>query len=224
MAFPKHQMKCSNQFLGNEQGFVLVLTMLILVALTLVGIAALDTSTFEVRIAANDRWAKLAFNLADGSVYSTSKLVSEALEGDADPDYGSLVAYTGFTTVEEGIAVPNNADDFYSVVKGYKDTQTELHETDPVNFPDDPVPDFQATPDPNSPEKIVEVYIVSREAKQIAGGGAEFGAGAAGAGYGASGGGAAILFDVDIDGFAGDTSRSAVSARFRKVLGSVGGL
>src|SRR6056297_4044835 len=86
-------------FRRNERGFLLVITMLILVVLTVIGMAALDSSTFEVNIAANDRWSKVAFNLADGSVYSTSKLITEALEGAADPSYSS-VTFSGFDTID----------------------------------------------------------------------------------------------------------------------------
>lgn len=222
---------------ADEQGFVLVITMMILVILTIIGMAALDSSTFEVKIASNDRWSKVAFNLADGSVYSSSKLITEAIRAAADPSHGT-VAFTGFNIEKDDdstVAAPHAADDFYKVVMGYVETKPERQKVGDAPFSganfDDPatnsgavfVPDFVITPSGSGPE-MVAVTITGRKATMIAGGGAEFGAGAAGAGAGAGGGGAAVVFDVDMDGFAGNNSRSSISARYRMVLGTSGGL
>jgi Tfp pilus assembly protein PilX len=200
----------------DEKGFVLIVTMLVLVVLTIFGLAALDNSTFELRIAANDRWSKVAFNLADGGVYSSSKLITTAIEGGedpgkagADPDYSSVLSYA-FTSEKDGTAINNADGDFYRRVMGFSAVQTS--------------PDFQIKPNgPNSTEAL-EVRIAERNSAMIAGGGVEFGAGAAGVGAGASGGGAAVTFDVEVNGYAGNNSRSTILARYRKVLGASGGL
>ena len=52
----------------NEQGSVLVLAMVMLVVLTIIGIAATRTSTTELRIAGNERFYKEAFYRADSGI------------------------------------------------------------------------------------------------------------------------------------------------------------
>lgn len=49
----------------NEQGFVLVVAMMMLVVLSFIGIAATNTTVFELQIAGNERQAAQEFNVAD---------------------------------------------------------------------------------------------------------------------------------------------------------------
>jgi len=63
-------------FLNNEKGFVMVVALMILVILSLIGIAGLDTSMFEEQIAGNDWSAKRTFYKSDGG----TELGSELLE------------------------------------------------------------------------------------------------------------------------------------------------
>ena len=57
-----------------EEGFVLVTALLILVSLTLLGIATIMTSMVEIRIAGNDRLHKETFYQADGGTETGSVL------------------------------------------------------------------------------------------------------------------------------------------------------
>lgn len=61
MIFFKHPVKKIN----NENGFVLVTTLLVLVILTFIGIAATNTTYFELNIAGNERVAQQRFYTAD---------------------------------------------------------------------------------------------------------------------------------------------------------------
>jgi Tfp pilus assembly protein PilX len=54
--------------LGNSRGSALILSILILLVLTAVGIFAVNTSTMETRIAGNERQVGNAFYAADGGV------------------------------------------------------------------------------------------------------------------------------------------------------------
>jgi len=67
-----HMQTCLN----NEKGFVMVVALMILVILSLIGIAGLDTSMFEEQIAGNDWSAKRTFYKSDGG----TELGSELLE------------------------------------------------------------------------------------------------------------------------------------------------
>jgi len=220
-------------FYRDERGFLLVVTMMILVVLTIIGMAALDTSMFEVRIASNDRLSKVAFNMADGSIFHTGKIITVAIEGGSDPS--SVGAdFDGFDIEKADgstVAAPQDPDDFYKVIMGYIETKPERQKngTAPFNTTDFNDPETNAgavyVPDLviDSPSGSAAVSIVGRSAEMIAGGGAEFGAGSAGAGVGAGGGGAAVTLDLEVAGYAGNNSRSLLGARYRKVLGAGGG-
>jgi len=53
---------------NNEDGFVLILAMMIMVVVTLIGLAATTTTVFEIQIAGNEKWAQNQFYKADSAV------------------------------------------------------------------------------------------------------------------------------------------------------------
>ncbi len=53
---------------GEEKGIVLVLGMLLLLVVTLIGISALDTSTYDIRISGNERASVQAFYAAEAGI------------------------------------------------------------------------------------------------------------------------------------------------------------
>lgn len=61
----------------DQRGFLLVLTMSILVILTLIGIAAMRSSQVELKIAGNDRVHKETFYEADGGTEAGGYLLEE---------------------------------------------------------------------------------------------------------------------------------------------------
>lgn len=52
----------------SEDGFVLITAMLIMIAVSLLGIAALNTTTFEIMIAGNEKWSQEQFFQADSGI------------------------------------------------------------------------------------------------------------------------------------------------------------
>ncbi|WP_028582737.1 PilX N-terminal domain-containing pilus assembly protein [Desulfogranum japonicum] len=58
-------MSSEHDFLKNDSGFVLIIALLILIMLSLLGVYAITTSVFELRVAGNDRFAKQTFFRAD---------------------------------------------------------------------------------------------------------------------------------------------------------------
>jgi hypothetical protein len=64
-------------FPRNEDGFLLVLTMFVLVVLTLIGISATNLSRIEMQIAGNDRVHKETFYQADGGTEVGANLLEE---------------------------------------------------------------------------------------------------------------------------------------------------
>jgi len=62
---------------SNEKGSTLVLSILILLLLTIIGIAATNTSTIEILISGNDKVHKMAFHQADGGTEVGIELVEQ---------------------------------------------------------------------------------------------------------------------------------------------------
>ncbi len=199
-----------DRFHRNEQGFLLIVTMLILVVLTVIGLSALDTSTFEVQIANNDRWSKVAFNAADGAVYSTANLLEDTISATGDVTYGGLISYTGFNTMNptlNNVAVPHNANDFFRRVIGALDTQDTMG-IDPI------LPDAQIQYQGDSGQEMVEIYLVSREV--VAQLGNDVGNPLDPYDNPVSGtvGKATLRYDFNVDGFAFNNSRAALAVRY----------
>lgn len=64
----------------NERGFVLITSLLMLVVLMIIGIAATNTTTIELQISGNDKAAKQTFYQADGGSQVGAELVEDAID------------------------------------------------------------------------------------------------------------------------------------------------
>jgi len=64
----------------DESGFVLILSLVVLLVLTLLGIWALNTSTFELRVAGTSQQAEGQFNLTEGGAYAEAGKVGFFLQ------------------------------------------------------------------------------------------------------------------------------------------------
>lgn len=86
-------MKNSVDHLKNEEGFVIVFVLMILVVVSIIGISASDTSQTEHRIVRNERLYKDLFYDADSGPYTVSKLVSRTID-EADEQVASDFNFT----------------------------------------------------------------------------------------------------------------------------------
>jgi len=66
--------------LCNQRGSALVYALLMLVVLTILGIAAITTSTVEVQISGNDKVYKISFYGADGGTNMCSELLEQNID------------------------------------------------------------------------------------------------------------------------------------------------
>ena len=172
--------------LKQETGSVMIVALLVLVILTIIGIGANRTTTTDIQIAANHKFHKVAFYNADSGVYASPKVISSAIDGGANP------TGTGFTYLDGG------TDAFFRELMGYdsNDSTTDLS--------------FVLG------GENVEVDVQRDRTENLAGGGAEFAAGAEGIGSG-SAGGFAIYYDLDSFGDGPSNAISNVGAEYRKV-------
>ena len=81
---------------SNEKGSTLLLSILILLLLTVIGIAATNTSTIEILISGNDKVHKMAFHQADGGTEVGIELVEQniILAGFDNNQVGAVNATT----------------------------------------------------------------------------------------------------------------------------------
>jgi len=83
-------MKTIKNTINNEQGFVLIVSLLMLMVLMVIGVAATNTTTIELQISGNDKVAKQIFYRAESAVYEGSRIlinIKDELESGATPTF-----------------------------------------------------------------------------------------------------------------------------------------
>jgi hypothetical protein len=169
--------------LNNHRGSALVVALLMLVVLTLIGISATTTTTFELQIAGNDKLYKRAFYAADGATEMGGELIEQNIE-ERDWDFG-----------EDGSSAVSSSNPLY---RGF----VRLESPNPYmnREPMDPIPSdsnrdavYPKTANDNDPHTNIRAVgnttLSTGSAVQLI-------AGYEGKGKGAAGGGAWITYDV----------------------------
>jgi len=182
----------------NEDGFVLITTLFILILLTIIGISATNTSVIDLQISANDKAYKMAFYNADSGVYATPKLISSTINEGAEITGTSKGSFNYNTTRTDGSS-------FFRQVMGFD--AYDGGTIDDVGF--------------SLGVNTVDVDVNRTGQQSPVGGGAEFASGAEGIGGGA---GVEIYYTMASTGSGPYNARSNVSANYRKVVGMPGGL
>lgn len=182
----------------NEDGFVLIVALFVLILLTIIGISATSTTTIDLQISQNDKASKIAFYNADGGIYPTVKLISQTINEGAQIS-GSDLGTIGYLNRPSG-----DTTTFFNQAMGY-----DAYDAGTL--------DIQFALGNNN----VNVDVNRTGQKTLVGGGAEFASGAEGIGGGAS---VAAFFAVDSFGSGPYNANSNVGANYRKVVGVPGGL
>ena len=196
-------MKSMKSYIQDDSGSVTIIAAILsLVILTLIGLAAMDTTTVELQIAGNDQRSRIAFYNADSGVYGVPKIISRIV------DISNPVGVAGEAdSIATGAAwdATTDRDIFFDQVMGYA--------------PYDPTTDVVMGQGGFS----TQVDVERGRSRVLAGGGAEFASGTEGIGVGASGG-VAVYYELDSWGQSTRGAVSNVIADYRKVVGVPGGL
>lgn len=92
--------------LRNEDGSVMLVALLLMAVLTIMGVAAINTSNIEILISSNDRSYKQNFYRSEAAAYEAAQIVEDADDADLMP------ATTTYTNWLKGIgtdmAIPSN--------------------------------------------------------------------------------------------------------------------
>ncbi len=216
---------------NNEEGFVLIVALMIMLVLTIIGIAANRNTTTELQIAGNDRTHKETFYVADGG----TEIASEILEQN-------LACITGFTTnpldglvqVEsDRLNFWRNSWDYWKdevqgddgggnvVDSGTKPTDMTTDEYYRLFYPSDDYRDMffphNYTADTPHTNLIAEgvTRLTTGSAIQMA-------AGYEGKGRGLSSGGAHLFYDIKSQHIGKTNTQSVISVYYRHTIGQEG--
>jgi Tfp pilus assembly protein PilX len=181
--------------LKNKTGAALVTALLLMAVLSLIGAAAVLTSSIEVKISGNDKFAKDAFYVADAGVEMAPEIISEIFLEHAVPGaFDAIIKDANFLAEIMDFSGNDGATD------------------SPTNNPD-----IQT----DIVSRQVNVDIDRLFAMNLVGGHMGFG-GYEGVGAGGAAGGTAVFYRNDSQGNAPSNACSSVETVYRKVVG-VGG-
>lgn len=186
MKFKNNSAGFSSHFrfsLKNNRGSALVFALLMLVVLTLIGISATTTTTFELQIAGNDKLYKRAFYAADGATEMGGELLEQNIE-ERDWDFG-----------EDGVSVVSSSNplDRGNVRLESPNPYMNREPMDPI--PSDTNRDAVYPRTANDSDPHTNIRAVGNTTLST-GSAVQLVAGYEGKGKGAAGGGAWITYDV----------------------------
>ena len=199
--------------LNNEGGFVLISSLLTLVLLMLIGVAATTNTSLELQISGNDKVYRETFYQADGGTELATRLVEE-----------SLGTPGGFTALDANnlLVDPVNPNNTVLIIDSTLDTnaagRNETNVSDATRdvafFPGGFNP---ALPDPNI---MPHTNIIADGVTSVtAGAGLQMLAGYEGKGKGSAGGGGQILYTIYSQHMGQVQSETIVAIEWNHVIG-----
>ena len=200
--------------MNNEEGYVLLGVLLILVLVTIIGMAANTNTSLEIQISGNDRIHKETFYQADGGTQLAIRLVEESLGA-----MGDFTALDGDNILTDPDSPNNTILIVDPNVSGNEDLtrdQTTISDAarDAAYFPGGY---NTALPDPNiEPHTNI---IADGVTSTVEGAGLQMLAGYEGKGKGTAGGGSQILYSIYSQHMGRVQSESVVKVEWRHVIG-----
>lgn len=191
-------MRDMKKLYNNESGFVLVASLLILVILVIIGVAATNTSTIELQIAGNEKVHKQTFYQADGGAELGSRLTFENAmcinsEGFAEDSLGAGVKTIGEIQVEDlSFAAPAG-----------------------TGSPPDPSDSVRDASFPNDDTQPHTNLSIAGNTQATAGSGLQMVAGYEGMGKGSAAGGTHVLYEIFSQHIGVNNSESVVALQWR---------
>ncbi len=181
----------------DENGSILVVSMLVLSLLTMIGIAATTTSTIETQIAINDQRYKETFYRAEGGLQVAQELLEQ-----------NIRCPNGFTSADiEGTITVEPSDDYGLA---FWQNPTEF-----ANDPTDNDRDAYITQNDGTRTNLTFGGTTSLSP----GGSLQMAAGYEGIGKGAAGGGADITYDIRAQQVGGNNNETTLKVMWRhKIL------
>lgn len=162
----------------GQQGFVLIMVLVLMVIMTLLGIMVIDFSTIDLQITGNQKRVSVAMEGADGGLDLSIPVIEKTLADGALDNAG----ITALGEVTAGDATAQN--ELLDEITG----MSNLNPDTACNTPDLTIADLGGV--------AVRVDIDRMISDILAGGALEFASGYEGIGAGAAGGGISVLYRV----------------------------
>lgn len=191
----------------NEEGFVLIAALMIMLVLTVIGIAANRNTTTELNISGNDRTHKETFYEADGG----TELASEVLEQNiACLEFGADGSGQGRTM--------DGTTDAYDIYVD-NDSLGFWRNFSPGVMPSDGARDFHFPADDSGPHTN---FTTAGSTKLTTGSAIQMAAGYEGRGKGIGVGGATLVYDLNAQRLGVNNSQSLICIQYRHTIGQEG--
>ena len=215
---------------NNEGGFVLVVALMILVILSLIGIAGLNTSIFEKQIAGNDWNAQRTFYRADGGASLGSEVIEQSyacisgFNGGVGPSK-ILQLISDTSPLGKAIVMERKDNEKDNDMKLWANSSLSADEI--ATKLDNPLVSYDVgfPLDANGNLPSVDVgylYFTSRGASMMPGGSIQMASGYEGKGKSAAQGGVAKFTDIYSQFLGPKHSESIVMAGWRHAIGTEG--
>jgi PilX N-terminal len=195
--------------LKNEQGSLILITVVILMVLTVIGISMTTTTSIELQIAGNDKLIKTAFYEADGAIDVGAEVIEQNL--------GCVGAPGGFTEDVIGDDSSESSDTSTAIRMDNLSVWQNTSATAPSDTNRDfHFPDGYAAGDPHTNLTAGGNTVLSTGAA------IQMVAGYEGKGKGAGGGGGYIAYDLYSQYLGVSNSESVIMVQWRHVIGQEG--
>ncbi len=187
--------------LGGQEGMVLLSTLLILSAVSLVAVGMSGDTTTALQVAGNRRLAQQSFHLADGGADLGTHVVLDYLYPDAvDPD-SDFPLYDDVVSLMDGklqMTHFRTDSNIMSDIKGYpgNDNQEDPDLQDLTAYPADFSFELVAGSGIPFEDSTVLVDVDRLKSKYLVGSSIEFAAGYEGIGKGAGAGSVAVFYGI----------------------------
>jgi hypothetical protein len=208
----------------NEEGFVLVTSLMVMLVLTIIGIATTTNTTLELNIAANDKIYKKTFFQAEGGAILGTEIMEQNLACPVGFDQ------TGQGKRADGADV-NVADLKDTSIRVFEKTELVLWNNQPAHKDPDVTIGNPETADIAYPRDKVDLDITQDEVGYIyvggvtsmmSGGSLQMAAGYEGKGKAAAQGGVSKLFDIYSQFYGLSNSEAIILLGWRHVIGTEG--
>ena len=200
--------------LRNQDGFALIISMLILIILTVLGIFAIKTTNIELQISGNEKVAMQTFFQADGGIEAGSALIEQ-----------NVSCPNGFTTP---VPMQIGGIDVYEKDFAHNTDKTQVNGATPgvqlSDIPSDTIRSVRIPSDPaNRTDAVPHTNLaVWGETKLIPGTALQMVAGYEGKGKGAAGGGGFIEYTLLSQHIGVRSSEAKISSLWRHIIGTEG--
>lgn len=170
--------------LGNERGVAMLTILMLILILTVIGLASITSTSLDIKIAGGERMRESSINAAEACMSSAVQIIQLTLQGSAIPSTLTAVGANPSIT-----AAPLQAE-----IMGQSDNNPDTADPSAAGVAMNAV---LSIPNAASPTFTVNMDIDRLYAKAKAGGSLQFAAGYEGSAAGAAGGGIEIFYRID---------------------------